>query len=82
LPTSRNIWPHARKIGQLRSALLDAVTAEDFATVAKALVKHAKEGDPRAIKELFDRTLGRPVEADLIERIEQLESAIEAGASR
>ena len=36
-------------------------------------VELARSGDVRAIKELLDRLIGKPVEADLLERIEQLE---------
>ncbi len=68
--------PFARHVGQLRSALLEAVTAEDMRVVASKLVELAKSGDVRAIKELLDRVLGRPQEADLIERIEALEQAL------
>ena len=66
--------PHAKRIGQLRSALLTAVTAKDISAIVRELVARAKAGDVRAIREVFDRTLGRPLEADLIERLEQLET--------
>ena len=36
----------------------------------------AKDGDITATRELLLRTLGRPVEADLVERLERLEAAI------
>lgn len=42
--------------------------------IVKKRVAEAKAGNIAAIKEIFDRTLARPVEADLIERLEQLES--------
>jgi len=67
--------PHAKRVGELRTALLDAVMPEDVQAVAKALVEAAKGGDVAAARVLFERTLGRPVEADLIERLEVLEQA-------
>lgn len=67
--------PHAKRVGELRTALLDAVTPEDMRAVVKALVEAARGGDVAAARVLFERTLGRPVEADLIERLESLEQA-------
>lgn len=52
--------PHARHVGCLRSALLSSVTEEDMRAIAKQLTEKVKSGDLRAIKELFNRTLGRP----------------------
>ncbi len=43
--------------------------------VAKKLMVLAKDGEIPAIKELLERTLGKPVEADLFERLESLEQA-------
>ena len=68
--------PHAKHVGELRSALLAAVTAKDMRAIARTLVARAKAGDVRAIKELLDRTLGKPQEADLIERLGQLEELL------
>ncbi len=44
--------PHARRVGQIRSVLLDAVTDNDIKAIVKALVDQAKEGDVRAAAEL------------------------------
>ena len=55
--------PHAKRIGQLRSALIEMATA----------------GDIQAIREVLLRVLGRPQEADLIERLEKIEETVEAG---
>jgi len=41
--------------------------------VITALVDKAKAGSIAAARVLFDRVLGKPVEADLIARIEALE---------
>ncbi|MCP3979023.1 MAG: hypothetical protein GY716_06780 [bacterium] len=75
--------PHAAKVGRLRSALLNAVTEDDMAAVAERLVEMARSGDLPAIRELLLRVLGRPLEADLLERIERLEASLgsRAGAA-
>ena len=72
--------PHARRIGQLRSALLEAVTPDDVMAIARKMVEMAKAGDIQAAREVLLRVLGRPQEADLIERLERLEEvALEEG---
>lgn len=74
--------PHARAVGQLRVALLAAVTPEDIRLIVAAMVVKAKGGDIAAAREVFDRTLGRPVETDLIERLEVAEAAINARTAK
>ncbi len=69
--------PHACQVGRLRTALLAAVSEDDMTSIVAKLVAMAKAGDVRAIKEVFDRTLGRPVEADLLERLATLEAVAE-----
>ena len=66
--------PHAAQVGRLRAALLAAVSEDDMTAIIAKLVAMAKGGDVRAIKEVFDRTLGKPVEADLLERLATLEA--------
>ncbi len=66
--------PHAQQVAKLRAAMLKAVTPAALNKVALALIAKAQDGDVPAIRELLDRSLGRPVEADLIERLEQLEA--------
>jgi len=68
--------PHAAHVAKLRSALLDAVTPEDMRAVARALIAKAKRGDVAAARELCERTLGKPLEADLLKRIEDLEQQL------
>lgn len=65
--------PLNRKVQQYRSALLRAVSAKDMAEVVRKLVEQAKAGDRLAIAELLDRTIGRPVQADVLSRLEALE---------
>lgn len=52
--------PHAARVGAWRRALVDAVTDDDLRAVVGALVARAREGEKWAVKELLDRTLGRP----------------------
>jgi len=68
--------PYAQQVGRLRSALMSAVTEDDIRAVVEALVKKARKGDVTAARVLFDRVLGKPLEADILERIEALEATI------
>ena len=52
--------PHARHVGQLRSALLAAVTSEDIEAVVRKLIELAKNGNIQAAKEILDRCVGKP----------------------
>ncbi len=52
--------PHARKVGRLRSRLVECVTADDLREVVRKLVAMAKGGDLAAIREVLDRTIGKP----------------------
>ena len=69
--------PYAQQVAELRSAMLKAISTEDIRRVVEALVAEAKDGNVSAAKELLDRCLGKPQEADLIERIESLEAEID-----
>ena len=68
--------PLARRIGQLRSALVGAVTVEDMVAIARKLVEQARGGDVLAMRLLLERTIGKPVELDVIERLESLEAQL------
>lgn len=68
--------PHAKQTGKLRSAMLKAVTEKDMRDVVMKLVELAKSGNVPAAKEVLDRCLGRPVEVDLIERLDQVEELL------
>ena len=67
--------PYARRVGQLRSALLDAVSDEDIRRTIEAIVAQARDGDIVAARILFDRILGPPIAADVVARLEALEEA-------
>ena len=72
--------PHAEVVAKLRSAMLRAVTAGEVRQVMKRVVQIALEGEPdlalKAATLLFSRTLGDPVPADVLERLEQLEGQL------
>ena len=72
--------PYARRVAQLRSALIACVTDDDLQQVASAMIAAAKGGDVAAARLLFDRVLGPAVPVDVIEKIEALEQAV--GISR
>jgi hypothetical protein len=67
--------PHARKVAQLRSALLAKVKSKDMREMIAALLAEAKAGNVAAAQ-VIERTLGKPVELDFIERMEAMERTI------
>jgi len=71
--------PHAKQVARLRSALLDAITPADMKAIISALIEKAKAGDVHAASVLFERVLGKPLEIDIIERIESLEAQLSEG---
>lgn len=73
--------PLGSKIARLRSALVSAVTEEDIEAIAKTLITQAIAGDMAAVRELFNRLLGRPLEADMIDRLEAIERRLEEAAA-
>ena len=68
--------PHARKVAELRSALLAAVSTDELAAMVRSLVDAAKSGDVQAAKVLFDRVLGPAVALDVMERLDALEARL------
>jgi hypothetical protein len=58
--------PHAAAVSKWRSQLVEIITPEDFAAVIAVLVAKAKAGEAWAVRELLDRTVGKPapVEGD------------------
>ena len=69
--------PLGPMVAKLRSCLVNSVTEDDMRAIVAALVDKAKRGDVSAASLLFDRCLGKPLEIDIIERLEQLEAALE-----
>ncbi len=68
--------PHARRVARLRSAMLKAVTPADMKAIVAKLVADAKAGSVASAREVLERTLGKPQEADLLERLERLEQLL------
>jgi hypothetical protein len=60
-------------VAELRAALLNAVSPGDMRAIVAKLIEQARAGDIAAARTIFDRTLGRPLEADILARIEALE---------
>jgi hypothetical protein len=69
--------PLASRAAKLRAKLFDAVSDDDLVAIAQALVREAKAGDVTAAREVLDRLLGKPVELDLIERLDALEQSLQ-----
>ncbi len=59
--------PHAAQVGQLRRALLDAVSGSDLRAIIAALIAKAKDGDTAAAREVLDRCLGKAEASHKIE---------------
>ena len=51
--------PYARRVASIRAHLIKTVKPKDVRDIAKALITKAKSGDVPAIKEFFDRLLGK-----------------------
>ena len=65
-----------------RKALLDAVTAEDIAAVARKLRDQALDGDVAAAKVLLTYVIGRPAEAVDPDRLDSEELGPAGGGGR
>ena len=52
--------PYARRVGELRRAMLLAVSVEDIAAILKAMIEKAKEGNVQAAKLVLSYALGKP----------------------
>src|SRR2546430_17166894 len=55
--------PFARRTAAARKAIADAVTPEQLAAIAAAMVKKALEGDGAAAKLVFRYAAGKPAQA-------------------
>ena len=68
--------PHAARVARLRSAALAAVKPSELRAVIRKLLELALAGDVAAAREVLQRTLGPPLEVDILARIEELEAVV------
>jgi len=69
--------PLAGRAAKIRAVLLGKLSPEQAAVIADSLVEKAKKGNLPAVRELFDRTVGKPASSELIDRVERLEKMLE-----
>lgn len=70
--------PLAGRAARIRAKLLKTKPADIDLIIAK-LVEKAKGGDLASIHEFLNRTIGKPVQSELLERIEELERRMMSG---
>ena len=59
--------PHARRVADIRSVLMSAVSDDDLRAIVSTLVEKAKAGDVMAAREVLDRLLGKAKVAVAVE---------------
>lgn len=74
--------PLAGQAARIRAVLLTKVTPEVTAAIADRLIEQAKDGDLAAVRELLDRTIGKPGQTEMLERLERLEQLLEASQAK
>jgi hypothetical protein len=62
--------PFARKVAELRSAFLNAISKEEMRDIVRQLVAEAQLGDKAAIKLLFQYCIGKPAPAASPDRLD------------
>jgi len=55
--------PYARRVAELRTALLDAVSFKDVSAMVAAMIRKAKEGDAACFRVLSPYLFGKPTDA-------------------
>ncbi len=70
----------ARRIGQYRRAIHAAVDEEALQEIFRAMVRKAQEGDVPAARLVVEYVVGKPIDVDLMERLEALEGILEVVA--
>jgi hypothetical protein len=68
--------PLNRRAQQIRRELLMRPTDADIGEIVDALIRLAKSSDLPAIREYLDRTIGRPSQSELVDRVEKLEAIL------
>jgi hypothetical protein len=52
--------PNARAVAHFRQLLINAVTDEEWQAITRKVIEQALKGKPWAVRELWDRILGKP----------------------
>jgi hypothetical protein len=65
--------PFAGKVAAMRRAFFAAVTKEDIAAIAQAMIEKAKAGDVAAARLVIQYTMGKPAEAVDPDRLNEME---------
>lgn len=65
--------PHAAQVATLRATLFEAITPDRLQRVVNALIVQAEEGNVAASRLILEYCLGKPLETDILDRIEALE---------
>lgn len=68
--------PYAVQTARLRAALLRKLDEACIEEAAKALMTGVRSGNIVAVRELLDRTIGRPVPTDVLDRVARLEELL------
>jgi hypothetical protein len=59
--------PYSKRVAELRSALLDAITSEDICSMVRSMVERAKSSDAVAFRVISPYLFGKPIEAHRLE---------------
>lgn len=68
--------PLAKKTAALRRAFQECVGEEDIRAVVAELIARAKAGEPWAVRELLDRALGKPKQAEMSDEADEPGNAL------
>jgi hypothetical protein len=69
--------PVARRTQRLRAANAKAITPKESMALTRKMYELGMAGDVPAAREVYQRTVGPPIAADLLERLERLEELIQ-----
>lgn len=69
--------PNVTRLAQWRGALEAVMEPERVRAVFVKLLESAEAGEQWAIREVLDRTLGKPAQSDILDRLDSLEQRIE-----
>jgi hypothetical protein len=69
--------PLAGRAAAIRAELLQVLTPAKARKIALQLIAKAEQGELPYVRELLDRTIGKPAQSEMIERIERIESLLE-----